>query len=152
MFPFYDTAPTNDAFLALPAGTLESLLLPENLDQLTKILKYHVVSANAHSSTLSTGDVDTLSGDPITVAVSDTGVKINEASVVIPDIIASNGIIHVIDTVLLPPDDDVPAATTGVPTKMPTKMSTGEPTVSGAMVYGTIVAALTVAAGTIAIA
>ena len=103
MFPFYDTAPTNDAFLALPAGTLEYLFLPENVDQLTRILKYHVVSANAHSSTLSNGDFETLSGDPITVAVSGMGVKINDASVVIPDIIASNGIIHVIDTVLIPP-------------------------------------------------
>ena len=103
MFLLTDTAPTNDAFAALPAGILEDLLLPENVDQLARILQYHVVSANAHSSTLSNGDVDTLSGDPITVAVSDTGVKINDASVVIPDIIASNGIIHVIDTVLLPP-------------------------------------------------
>mmetsp|Transcript_21423 Transcript_21423/g.39344 ORF Transcript_21423/g.39344 Transcript_21423/m.39344 type:complete len:328 (+) Transcript_21423:193-1176(+) len=128
-------APTNDAFAALPDGTLDRLLLPENVDELTKILQYHVVSANAHSSTLSNGDVETLSGDSITVAVSDAGVKINDATTVVtPDIIASNGIIHVIDTVLFPPDD------------------TDESTTSGAMVYGTIVSALIVAAGTIAIA
>ena len=79
------------------------------------------MAANALSSTLSDGDmIDTLSGDPITVSVSDLGVKINDASAVItPDIIASNGIIHVIDTVLLPPAFASPAETStdlaGVP-------------------------------------
>ena len=101
------TAPTDEAFGALPDGTLDSLLLPENIDTLIDILKYHVVGANAPSTTLSSGGVETLNGDDyVQVVVSDAGIMVNDASVVIPDIIASNGIIHVIDSVLIPPTDE----------------------------------------------
>lgn len=110
-------APTNAAFAALPEGTLDSLLLPENVDQLKDILLYHVVEANAHSSGLTSGDVETLNGDSVNVAVSDAGVTVNGASVVAADIIASNGIIHVIDSVLLPAAGDVDATTTTEATK-----------------------------------
>ena len=100
------TAPTNAAFDALPKGTLDNLLLPENIGTLTDVLKYHVVAANALSSSLSCGDIETLNGDSVEVVVSDAGVMVNDANVVIPDIIASNGIIHVIDSVLIPPADE----------------------------------------------
>jgi len=99
------TAPINSAFAPLPEGTLESLLQPENVEELTNILTYHVVAANADSSSLSDGDVETLNGDLVGVAISDQGVSVNDANVVTVDIIASNGIIYVIDKVLLPPAD-----------------------------------------------
>ena len=102
------TAPTNEAFDALPEGTLESLLLPENIGTLTDILTYHVVGENALSSTLSNGDIDTLNGNTVNVEVSDTGVIVNDANVISPaDIIGSNGIVHAIDSVLLPPVDEM---------------------------------------------
>ena len=116
------TAPTDEAFGALPDGTLDSLLLPENIDTLIDILKYHVVGANAPSTTLSSGGVETLNGDDyVQVVVSDAGVMVNDASVVITDIIASNGSIHVIDSVLIPPTDDPLNPANGTPTKKPTK-------------------------------
>ena len=99
------TAPTNDAFAALDDGVLDSLLLPENVDTLTKILTYHVLAANVPSTAVTNGDVETVSGDSITIAVSDSGVKINEANVITADVIGSNGIVHVIDKVLIPPLD-----------------------------------------------
>jgi transforming growth factor-beta-induced protein len=107
--PFTVFAPTNDAFGSLPEGTVDTLLLPENIDQLTDILKYHVVSGSVPSSSLESGDVETLNGELIAVDVSDTmGIMLNDnAHVITADIIASNGIIHVIDKVLLPPDDEV---------------------------------------------
>ncbi|TVQ15219.1 MAG: fasciclin domain-containing protein, partial [Leptolyngbya sp. DLM2.Bin27] len=95
-------APTDEAFAALPEGTLEALLLPENRDQLTQILTYHVVDGEVRSTDLASGDVETLSGAPITVMVGGEMVTINQANVLIADIEASNGIIHVIDSVLLP--------------------------------------------------
>jgi uncharacterized surface protein with fasciclin (FAS1) repeats len=106
--PFTVFAPTNDAFGSLPEGTVDTLLLPENIDQLTDILKYHVVSGSVPSSSLESGDVETLNGESIAVDVSDTmGIMLNDdAHVITADIMASNGIIHVIDKVLLPPEDD----------------------------------------------
>lgn len=104
-------APTNSAFAALLEGTLESLLQPENVEQLTNIRTYHVVAASADSSSLSYGDTETLNGDLVEVSISDEGVSVNDANVVTADIIASNGIIHVIDKVLLPPADTAPATT-----------------------------------------
>ena len=111
-------APTNEAFAALPEGTVESLLLPENIDQLVDILKYHVVAANAHSSGLSSGNVETLNGDNVEVTVSDRAVTVNDATVATADVIASNGIIHIIDKVLMPPPAEEPVtlpATTEAP-------------------------------------
>merc|ERR1712127_903490 len=101
--PFTVFAPTNDAFAALPEGTVDSLLLPENVDQLTSILTYHVVPTDLPSDALVTGSVPTVNGAEVDVVVSDDGITVNGANVVIPDVVASNGIIHAIDAVLLPP-------------------------------------------------
>ena len=101
--PFTIFAPTNDAFAALPEGTVENLLLEENKDQLTSILTFHVVAGNVMSGDLSDGQVvTTLNGQELTVSIADGVVKINGATVVAADLAGSNGVIHVIDTVLLP--------------------------------------------------
>ncbi|MEL6168883.1 MAG: fasciclin domain-containing protein [Pseudomonadota bacterium] len=101
--PFTVFAPTNDAFAALPAGTVESLLLPENKDQLVEILTYHVLVGAAPASSLVGEHVQfaTVQGGAVTIDGRD-GVKVNDANVIIPDIAASNGVIHAIDSVLLP--------------------------------------------------
>lgn len=95
-------APTDAAFEALPEGTLEELLLPENRDQLAQLLTYHVVDGEVRSADLISGEVDTLAGDSLMVNVDESAVTINDANVVSADIEASNGVIHVIDSVLLP--------------------------------------------------
>jgi uncharacterized surface protein with fasciclin (FAS1) repeats len=101
--PFTVFAPTDEAFAALPAGTVESLLLPENRDQLIAVLTYHVVPGAVMSTDLTDGMMAaTVQGAEITVDL-DNGVMINDATVVAADIAASNGVIHVIDTVILPP-------------------------------------------------
>ncbi|HKK73426.1 MAG TPA: fasciclin domain-containing protein [Saprospiraceae bacterium] len=101
--PFTVFAPTNAAFEALPEGTLEALLKPENKDQLTAILTYHVVPAKVMSSDLSNGQTAaTVQGENVTVNLTD-GVKISGANVVAADVDASNGVVHVIDQVILPP-------------------------------------------------
>lgn len=96
-------APTDEAFSALPAGTVETLLKPENKDQLAAILKLHVIAGQKVKSADLAGKTltaETLNG---TIAIDATdGVKINDANVITADIKASNGIIHVIDKVLLP--------------------------------------------------
>ncbi len=99
--PFTVFAPTNEAFAALPKGTLASLLRPENKAKLKAILLYHVVPGKVTSSQIVAGDVKTADGQSVTVATAG-GVKINGASVVKPDVEASNGVVHVIDMVLLP--------------------------------------------------
>lgn len=101
--PFTVFAPTDEAFAALPEGTLDTLLLPENKDLLVEILTYHVVPGTVTSANLVSGDVETASGATATVVVDGETVMVNEASVVAADIEASNGVVHVIDTVLLPP-------------------------------------------------
>jgi uncharacterized surface protein with fasciclin (FAS1) repeats len=103
--PFTVFAPTNDAFAALPAGLVDKLLLPENKDLLVKILTYHVVSGAVMAADVTAGDVPTVEGQNITIT-TDMGVKVNGANVVTTDIVASNGVIHVIDAVILPPDVD----------------------------------------------
>jgi len=103
--PFTVFAPTNDAFAALPAGLVDKLLLPENKDLLVKILTYHVVSGAVMAADVTAGDVPTVEGQNITIT-TDMGVKVNGANVVTTDIMASNGVIHVIDAVILPPDVD----------------------------------------------
>ena len=96
-------APTDEAFAKLPEGTVETLLLPENKEKLTQILTYHVVAGAVQSGDLSDGmTAPTVEGSEITVSLGE-GVKINEATVVQPDVMASNGVIHVIDSVLMPP-------------------------------------------------
>ncbi len=100
--PFTVFAPTDEAFAALPEGTVESLLLPENKDQLVAILTYHVVPGKVMSTDLSDGmAATTVQGDDLTVDLSE-GVKINSVSVTTADIEASNGVIHVVDAVILP--------------------------------------------------
>jgi len=102
--PFTVFAPTDAAFAKLPAGTLKALLKPENKQTLVKILTYHVVPGEVTSSQLTSGEVTTVEGSPVTVNVDGKGVMVNKATVVQPDIQASNGVIHVVDTVILPPN------------------------------------------------
>lgn len=101
--PFTVFAPTNAAFAALPAGTVESLLLPENKDQLVKVLTYHVVPGAVTSDQLVGQRLNVATVQGQTVHVDGThGVRVNKSTVTTADIIASNGVIHVIDKVLLP--------------------------------------------------
>ena len=106
--PFTVFAPTDAAFAALPAGLVDALLLPENKDALTKILTYHVVPGTVMAADIADGDVATVEGQNITLSTMD-GVTVNGMQVVQADIVASNGVIHVIDGVIVPPDVD-PAA------------------------------------------
>jgi uncharacterized surface protein with fasciclin (FAS1) repeats len=106
--PFTVFAPTDAAFAALPEGLLEKLLLPENVDVLVKILTYHVVPGTVLAADVTAGEVATVEGQNVTLATSG-GVTVNGANVVLADVLASNGVIHVIDAVILPPDVDVSA-------------------------------------------
>jgi len=101
--PFTVFAPTEAAFAKLPKGTVEKLLKPENKAMLRKILTYHVVAGAVESKTLKTGPVKTVEGASVNVRVSGGKVTVNNAKVVMADVKASNGVIHVIDTVLMPP-------------------------------------------------
>lgn len=103
--PFTVFAPTDEAFAALPEGTLETLLQPENRDQLTAILTYHVIAGEVESSDIADQSLyaDTLQGQALAIDATGYGVRINgSARVVTADISASNGVIHVIDSVLIP--------------------------------------------------
>jgi len=102
--PFTVFAPTNEAFAALPKGTLETLLKPENKDKLVKILTYHVVSGDITSAQIQPGPAKTLEGQNLMIKVKDGKVKVNKATVISADVDASNGVIHVVNQVLLPPD------------------------------------------------
>lgn len=104
--PFTVFAPTNAAFAALPAGLLEKLLLPENKDVLTKILTYHVVPAKVMAEDVTAGDVTTVEGSTFAIT-TEGGVKVNTANVTATDVAASNGVIHVIDAVIVPPTVDL---------------------------------------------
>ena len=107
--PFTVFAPTDDAFAALPEGLVDCLLLPENVDALKSILTYHVVSGAVMSTDLTDGPVPSVQGEDITVDLTD-GVVLNDGpTVVIADVPASNGVIHAIDGVLVPPSIDVAA-------------------------------------------
>ncbi|MGA9160008.1 MAG: fasciclin domain-containing protein [Actinomycetota bacterium] len=106
--PFTVFAPTDKAFAALPDGTLETLLKPANRDQLAAILTYHVLPAEVMAADVSPGEVTTVNGATFTISVDGGDVVItdgggNQAMVTQTDIVASNGVIHVIDSVLLPP-------------------------------------------------
>ena len=101
--PFTVFAPTNEAFEALPAGTLESLLKPENKAKLVAVLTYHVVSGKVKSTDLKDGmEAATVQGEKIEADLS-YGVKINDAKVTAADVMATNGVVHIIDKVILPP-------------------------------------------------
>ena len=106
--PFTVFAPTDAAFAALPAGVLDALLLPENKDALVKILTYHVVAGKVMAADVTDGDVATVEGQNVTLSTAD-GVTVNGAKVVQADVVTSNGVIHAIDAVILPPDVDVAA-------------------------------------------
>lgn len=104
--PFTVFAPTDEAFAKLPEGTLESLLKPENKGKLAAILKYHVVSGRVFSpDALAAGSAPTLQGAPVSISVQEGSAMVNGAKLVQTDIDASNGVIHVIDSVLLPPEN-----------------------------------------------
>lgn len=101
--PFTVFAPTNAAFAQLPPGTVEALLLPENKDKLVAILTYHVVSGKVMAAdVVKLTEATSLEGDVIAITVSDAGVKVDEANVTVTDIVGSNGVIHVIDAVIMP--------------------------------------------------
>jgi uncharacterized surface protein with fasciclin (FAS1) repeats len=100
--PFTVFAPTNAAFAKLPAGTVESLLLPENKDKLTAILTYHVVPGAVKAADVAGLTQATTVNGKVAKIDTSMGVKIGDANVVSTDILASNGVIHVIDTVLIP--------------------------------------------------
>ena len=102
--PFTVFAPTDAAFAALPAGTVEDLLKPENKDKLVSILTYHVVPGKVMSTDLTEGmTAATVNGKNITITL-EGGAKVNGAAISGPDVAASNGVIHVIDAVILPPE------------------------------------------------
>ncbi|MEZ2232986.1 fasciclin domain-containing protein [Microcoleus sp.] len=102
--PFTVFAPTDAAFAALPKGTLDDLLKPANKAKLTKILTYHVVPGAVLSTGLKSGNVTSVEKTPLKVVVSGGKVTVEGANVVKADIKASNGVIHVIDKVLIPAD------------------------------------------------
>jgi len=103
--PFTVFAPTDEAFAALPEGTVENLLLPENKDQLVAVLTYHVVPGTvmAKDAAGATIELETVQGAAVTVDGTGEGVNVNGANVVSADVVADNGVIHVIDAVILPP-------------------------------------------------
>ena len=102
--PFTVFAPTDEAFAKLPEGTVEDLLKPENQDQLKAILTYHVVPGKTMSSDIAGKalEVETVQGETIAIDASDGAVMVDDATVVQADIETDNGVIHVIDTVLMP--------------------------------------------------
>ncbi|MDQ5980627.1 MAG: hypothetical protein QG602_3604 [Verrucomicrobiota bacterium] len=100
--PFTIFAPTNDAFAKLPAGTVESLLKPENKAKLVAILTYHVVPAKVVAADVKSGPAPTVNGKTLELKADAAGVTVNNAKVIATDLIGSNGVIHVIDTVILP--------------------------------------------------
>ena len=101
--PFTVFAPTDAAFAKLPEGTVESLLKPENRDKLVAILTYHVVPGKVEAAdVVKLSKAKTVNGQDVAITVADSGVQINDAKVIKADIGASNGVIHVIDTVILP--------------------------------------------------
>jgi len=103
--PFTVFAPSDAAFAKLPQDAVQDLLKPENKEVLVKILTYHVVPGKVLSTDLKSGEVKSVEGGPISVKVDPaSGVQVNDATVVQPDVKASNGVIHVIDNVILPPD------------------------------------------------
>jgi len=110
--PFTVFAPTNDAFAALPEGLVDALLLPENLESLQAILTYHVIAAEVPSSDVASGPVTMVQGEDAEIVADGDTLTINQANIVATDVAASNGVIHVIDAVIVPPSID-PAALLG---------------------------------------
>jgi uncharacterized surface protein with fasciclin (FAS1) repeats len=100
--PFTIFAPTNAAFAKLPAGTVESLLKPENKAKLVAVLTYHVVPATVMAADVKTGEAPTVNGKKLALKADKTGVTVNGAKVIAADLVGSNGVVHVVDTVILP--------------------------------------------------
>lgn len=114
--PFTIFAPTDEAFEALPEGLVNQLMQPENKAVLKQILTYHVLPGAVPSADLATGSVTTVEGEDLDVTKNDAVTTVNDANVILADVVASNGIIYVIDSVMVPPepkagaDTDIPAA------------------------------------------
>ncbi|MEZ9177706.1 MULTISPECIES: fasciclin domain-containing protein [Vibrio] len=101
--PFTVFAPTDEAFAALPEGTVDMLLKPENKDKLVAVLTYHVVPGKIMATeVMKLNSAETVQGEAVMIAIDNGNVMINKAKVAMPDVEASNGVIHVIDKVLLP--------------------------------------------------
>lgn len=100
--PFTVFAPTDEAFAKLPPGTVENLLKPENKDKLVAILTYHVIAGKVMAADVKTMQAKTVNGQELSLKVADGKVTVDNATVVKTDVAASNGVIHVIDTVILP--------------------------------------------------
>lgn len=101
--PFTVFAPTDEAFMRLPKGTLQTLLKPENKDQLAKVLTYHAVSGKVSGATAVTlKDAKTLNGEKVTIQFKNAALYVNKSRITATDIAASNGVIHVVDNVLVP--------------------------------------------------
>lgn len=101
--PFTVFAPTDEAFAKLPEGTVENLLKPENRDQLIAVLTYHVVPGKVKAAdVIKLDEAKTVNGQSVSITVADGAVRVDNAKVLKTDITASNGVIHVIDTVILP--------------------------------------------------
>jgi len=100
--PFTIFAPTNAAFAKLPAGTVDSLLKPENKAKLVAILTYHVVPAKVMAADVKSGEAPTVNGKKLTLKADGMGVMVNNAKVIATDLVGSNGVIHVVDTVIPP--------------------------------------------------
>ena len=146
------STPRNDGLAALATLVpLDNLLESKNKEALANILKYHVVSGKMPASVVITSNIPTLQGTDLSLVVSNEGVNINDvANVIKTDFLASDGTIHVIDTVLVPPAP--PDIVTNPPFTAPTKAPTGVPTVTpeepnGVMTYGFILAGLAVTVG-----
>ena len=100
--PFTVFAPNDAAFAKLPTGTVENLLKPENKDQLVAVLKYHVVPGKVMAADVRSGQVATVQGQKVDIEVKSDGVFVDNARVIKTDLLADNGVIHVIDSVILP--------------------------------------------------
>jgi uncharacterized surface protein with fasciclin (FAS1) repeats len=100
--PFTVFAPTDEAFAKLPKGTVENLLKPENKEKLVAILTYHVVAGKVMVTDVKTMKAKTVQGQSVNLVVSAGGVTVDNANVIKTDLLANNGVIHVIDTVILP--------------------------------------------------
>ena len=126
--PFTVFAPTDEAFAKLPEETVATLLRPENRDDLVRLLTYHVIAGRVDStSALQAGGAATIEGNGVQIRLSDGRLRVNEATVVANDIAASNGVIHVIDSVLLPPDFMRPDPTTAVVRLLEAAINRGVP-------------------------
>ena len=126
--PFTVFAPTDDAFAALPEGTVDALL--QDTETLSKILTYHVVSGNVMAADvvgLDGQDVGTVQGENVMVKVDGGNVMINDANVIITDIVASNGVIHVIDKVIIPPTVAAAMSAAPAPATMPSTGADNSP-------------------------